>query len=354
MDGQADNVLAPEGDLGELLGSQQFRNGVPPFAQYNVIYLLDFFIPPEADCVRFPLAVALDEQTFKKVFGSSQEEIALVAQRNNITARARHANFIPARKGLTVHRTPVRDEDHWPEFPEFVNKTVPTMGAHYGPDMADVTRPITPACTNMVSEILEYKIWGIFASSLIQKISSPKRRTESSVSTYCNIQMIDREKLKNEVMNSVELHGVFTQVHWKRASEKEWTATFNHLFPIKNWKPPRYHQHYPYMEYFLHYTALLDNVDHETAGKIREALWAKVRDLMWLPAANGERVWIYGLSDGFVGVPYPRESGPHILVNPYVHDEPSVVPPPGPPPAPEPEIGPRFLREEEEESSEEE
>lgn len=316
------NAILPQGDTVDTNNEDNV-----PFAEYNVVYLRDFFYKEEADSLRFRGTSELPEAAFRYIFGCPPWEYAISVLGVSLPHQPRPRGYIAARKGNTRHRpsATVLHAQPDPDFEQFEDVVVVHEEPEWGPDVEQQEPPLLPMGNNTASEVLQHDIWGLFASSIMQKVGHPRRASASSVLSYCPMPMMERETLTDVDINTLNMSPLFTQVLYRRPSRQDWNKAFSMLFPQRG--SPRVHGlvHFGTMAYYVKYLHLINNVDPITSSRIRQSLYNKVCQLQWIPAALCDRCWQIGKGDGlqwkkgdgFTAIPYATESGPKIFLNPW-------------------------------------
>jgi hypothetical protein len=324
-----------------------------PHTPGGLIFLRHITIPPEANTVRFLDGNRyLSQNVFKNLFGKSEEEIQNKISPTGFKTRSsvprmRHAS----RKGST-HK---RNRDELQQDPD--NATFPHLNTieveheipDYGPDQEDTALPIYIQPVEPMGLTLD-RLFAQFSSDIIQKIGNPKNLAEPS---YCPLSRGAREHITPEDIMTNNLGELFTIVQWKKATTDVWQNIFHCLFPRREHVTPLSAQHYSGMVYYVEWKRVLLKLSCEDAGEVRTAMFQRFDTLVWAPAATTDRVWVYKTEDPEWNSLPRRErlgvatrAGPRIYLAPHNNGLPIL--------RTAADIARESLREEEEESSDEE
>ena len=109
----------------------------------------------------------------------------------------------------------------------------------------------------------------------------------------------------------------------KFAGQSDFKTAFKHLWPKKGHSLRGRVQNYPKCRYYVQWKRLLARVDQEVAKAMRDAIWKRFNQLLWIPRASQDKMWNTTQSDDFIRLPLESSGpAPQILVrNPVRWEE---------------------------------
>ncbi|PPQ88290.1 hypothetical protein CVT25_002766 [Psilocybe cyanescens] len=152
------NAILPQGDTVDTNNEDNV-----PFAEYNVVYLRDFFYKEEADSLRFRGTSELPEAAFRYIFGCPPWEYAISVLGVSLPHQPRPRGYIAARKGNTRHRpsATVLHAQPDPDFEQFEDVVVVHEEPEWGPDVEQQEPPLLPMGNNTASERGSPRVHGL-------------------------------------------------------------------------------------------------------------------------------------------------------------------------------------------------
>ena len=265
-----------------------------PFCPYGAVFLSDLKWPPETSSPRLALRnrVALSDLCYQAYFKCDYKELHYKLVQSGIEARSN--GRVPMRKGNT---RPHRNRNPEP-LPDFGRLTIafPETGADMGDDL-----PVEEVVTRRPEEspdLTATRLWLRFLTDVLQKCGNEKRGE-----SYCCLAMADRERVNIDTYRDLDLSKVFRKVQWKRPSNRELLRTFTIFWPNKDHILPQSAQNFRMMGYYLEWKAHCSEMRESDVVKLKRSLFEQFSSLNWIPAASADRVWSYGIDDSYQRLP---------------------------------------------------
>lgn len=131
-------------------------------------------------------------------------------------------------------------------------------------------------------------LWLQFIQDVAQKVSN---RKGTSQERYCKLSAETRSAANEKLYKNLILSDFFNDCQWKEATEVEWVAAFEHLFPLVNKLTAVTVQNYGTRYYHI-WEEIKKRAGNEDAIKrLRQALKARFDLLSWFPCAQADRIW---------------------------------------------------------------
>lgn len=285
-----------------------------PVVRQGAIFLRRIVFPPTSGVPRFSYGMELNDATWIHLFGKTCEQLRLQALPPPFISRRRllEAGRIPTQKRMSrPHRTQI--DAPLPEFanlqfrlppvPQDVAEDLPyeEQVEYFGDAAQDVPVTLT-------------RLWQQFLSDLLQKCGNLRgARTNAS---HCRLSMQERQCITQEALTNIDLSTVFHRVQYRTSTRKEWADAFEHYFSPLDGKVPIQPQNFPNMMYWRRW-AELKGLAPDEVGHMRRQLRLLFDQLLWVPQAASDRVWMYQKDDRFDIFPQGCTSNaPQILMNP--------------------------------------
>ncbi|KAJ3555369.1 hypothetical protein NP233_g12227 [Leucocoprinus birnbaumii] len=163
-----------------------------------------------------------------------------------------------------------------------------------GSDVDESERPPTPDPANPDDTIDDElaQLWRQFVSDLTSK--SPNPRGGAVLPSYMKLTRTQRYSGSEDPYNNLHLYEIWTDVHYRNASEDDWDVSFNNLFPPLGFKSSTRKQGYKNSPYYLRWMEILElNVDNAgLVEAIRSEFRKRVFAWKWMPKAESDKMWV--------------------------------------------------------------
>jgi hypothetical protein len=290
-----------------------------PCNPYGIVFLRSISVGKKVPVPRFgksPLLQyrALSENAWRHLFGKARDEINEEFFNPSVV---RTAN--PARIPNKVKRTANRQNSEEPILFDLTSKgyKLPDAVVDEGSDqeVGSNGEPSNqgPDDDDSVDTKLS-KLWRQFLVDLTAKAPNPKNANSPS---YCKLTPEQRLTVDDNVHKNKKLSDYWVDCQWKVATQSEWTLIFNRLWPDKGNVLFGSVQNYPSTAYYIDWTKLTSESDHQTVSAMREDIREMFDSLFWLPHAQTDRIWHTKVMPGFKRSNGVNESkpAPRILIN---------------------------------------
>lgn len=288
-----------------------------PCNPYGLVFLRSILVGEKIPVPRFKKSAllrykALSDNAWRYYFGKPRDEIN---DEFFITSVVRTAN--PARIRNKVTRTANRQNSEAAEEAILFDLTskgykLPDAVVDEGSDQ-EISSNGDPDNDENVDSKLS-KLWRQFLVDLTAKAPNPKNANSPS---YCKLTPEQRLTVDDNVHKNKKLSDYWVDCQWKVATESEWTLIFNRLWPDKGSVLFGSVQNYPSTTYYIDWTGLTSESDHQTVSAMREEIKGMFDSLFWLPHAQTDRIWHTKYMPGFMrsnGVDKSKPA-PRILIN---------------------------------------
>ncbi|KAJ3565620.1 hypothetical protein NP233_g7516 [Leucocoprinus birnbaumii] len=163
-----------------------------------------------------------------------------------------------------------------------------------GSDVDESERPPTPDPANPDETIDDElaQLWRQFVSDLTSK--SPNPRGGAVRPSYMKLTPTQRYSGSEEPYKNLRLYEIWTDVHYRNASQDDWEVCFNNLFPPAGFKSSTRRQGYKNSPYYIRWMEILElNVDNvELVEAIRAEFRKRVFAWQWMPKAESDKMWV--------------------------------------------------------------
>ncbi|KAG1737037.1 hypothetical protein EDB19DRAFT_1637356 [Suillus lakei] len=155
-----------------------------------------------------------------------------------------------------------------------------------------------------------------FGSDIFQLAPSPKLASEPP---WILLNAMERQAVRIDIFDSLDLSGVFRQIQYRVASDSDWNdLVFGRYFPAKGASTVKGLQQFPSASYYRQWLALMEGLDEEKAGSIRTLQQTWFGKLYWVPYPSSDRMWFTkrGGREWTMLPPGESRNCPRLAINP--------------------------------------
>ncbi|TFY76967.1 hypothetical protein EWM64_g7046 [Hericium alpestre] len=161
------------------------------------------------------------------------------------------------------------------------------------------------------------RIWRQFAYDVFSEVPNPKKGTEFS---YAKLTADKRSAITPRVFKKRDLTPYFYCVHIRMVSGAHWhNIQFARFFPCPNFAPPAGQKNFHACSYFIDWTNLMNRVSQADSIVIRDRLYYSFKQLLWVPFAATDRMWVSRTPDVNGCIPLGgitnRDPAPWLAIN---------------------------------------
>ncbi|KAF9470974.1 hypothetical protein BDN70DRAFT_939291 [Pholiota conissans] len=302
------------------------RNSRPdkvPYNPYGIVFLREIrctenIAVPRFSDMRIPM---ITTKTFRYIFGIEREDVQNEFFKVQLVVPPN-----PDRVPNKVRRT-TRREARDDEPDKIFNLSM--KGYHLPPPVQDNGSDEDDSDDNEDNdEQLDIDIdkmltnlWRQFLVDVTKKVPNRSKALDSS---YCVLNMLQREEVNDETYRNLRLREYFNDCQFRVASKNGWTDAFNKLWPSQGKKlVGKKIQNYDSMDYYISWNNLIrkdENIDDPEdpipIEPMRDALRKRFNKLKWVPNAQNDRIWYTTRKPSFMRFPEcdPDGPAPRILI----------------------------------------
>jgi hypothetical protein len=182
-----------------------------------------------------------------------------------------------------------------------------------GPDVRRRGGPEAEEGENDPDQIVA-NIFRQLPSDIFQKAPNRKLRTKPG---YTLLSADEQTTVKVDIFRSLDFTRIFDKIQYRVVDESTWKLVlFPRYFPARGQLPPD--QNFRGALYYKNWVKLINRLDGAGVELIRDTLWDRFAQFLWLPHGGSDRMWatkVMKAKDWVMLPAEPREPCPQIAIN---------------------------------------